>query len=923
MPSDFQPLQPNPYAGSMNPSRGLSIIRRFTKEGQDPFWSTTYEIREGGIEAPRHWSRAASDLFVEKIFCASGVPQKNSDGTPQMHADGLPVLGAETSIRQVIHRVASYWRSVAEQKKMFATQRDAISFYDEVVFMMLHRMVSPSLATWVNAGRELAYGVADGQFIAPEPDSNNFVFVDDPAVEVFARADKNKGPIRVPNSFMDAVLEDREWNLRTRTDGSITKTIQARELWDTIAESAIATGGATLQFETTYNEWNGCAKSGRIPDVAQINRAVLNVGAFFDPKIMVFDVDSFKHATRLWTMVLELSFSPDVNQDFRSIGLGYTNLASGVLLAAGIPYDSKEARAIAASITSIMTGESFAASAEIAKYAGSFPKFDLNRSDMLRIVRNHRRAAYNAPNEEYEKITIKPRGIDAQSCPVYLLRASRAAWDRALELGEIYGYRHAETTRVRLSEEVDVILGADSAGVDPVRALVTVEKTQSGDDIKVLNESVVAALKALRYSQEKIEDIVSFVVGTGTLVGAPYLHHEFLASKGFTADDLGVMEKKLSGAFELAACLNPTIFGLTHEQLFELERVVCGAQTVCGAPNLKKEHYAVFDCAHNINHAGQIRMMAAAQPFLSGTISKIITMSNDINKDGVSEAFGESWKMGLKSVAVRVQKETSVNVMPEPASTPVVAEPVASRVTEVEPITAPQEPVVEFPPVPLFNPEPPVQTMAEKIAAAPLAADPHAKLYSAPISPAAGLQFGHKRALPAKRSGITVEAMVGNQQVYLRTGEYPNGDLGEIFIDMYREGAAFRSVLNCFAISISMGLQHGVPLEKFVEKFTFTRFEPSGFTSHPNVKMCTSIVDYIFRVLAVEYLGRMDLAQVPPEGIERNRADKLQEISQAALHVGEQTAMIAELPLCDTCGHATVQTDECFRCMNCGSSMGC
>jgi len=932
MPSDFQPIQPNPFAGAMSPSRGLSIIRRFTKEGQDPFWSTTYETREGGIEAPRHWSIAATDLFAEKILCASGVPQKNSDGTPQMHADGLPVLGKETSIRQVIHRVAGYWRFVAEQKKMFATQRDAISFYDEVVFMMLHLMVSPSLAAWVTTGREWAYGISDTQFVVPEADSNNFVFVDDPSVEVFARADKNKGPIRVPNSFMDAVLEDREWNLRTRTDGSITKTIQARELWDIIAESALETGGATLQFETTYNEWNGCAKSGRIPDVAQLNRAVLNVGAFFDPKIMVFDVDSFKHATRLWTMVLEASFSPDINQDFRSIGLGYTNLASGVLIAAGIPYESKEARAISAAITSIMTGESFAASAEIAKYAGSFPKFDLNRSDMLRIVRNHRRAAYNAPNEEYEKITIKPRGIDAQACPVYLLRASRGAWDRALELGEIYGYRHAETTRVRISEEIDTILGADSSGMDPVQSLVTLKKSASGEYVKVLNDSVVAALKALRYSSDKIEDIVSYVLGTRTLVGAPYLHHEFLTSKGFSPDDLAAIEKKLAGAFELASCLNPAVFGLTEEQLEEVALVVCGSASMCGAPHLKKEHYAVFDCAARagktsdriIHHAGQIRMMAAAQPFLSGTISKIITMSNDVNKDGVSEAFGESWKMGLKSVAVRVQKETSVNVMPEPVR--VAPEPVAMEPTivipEPEVLVPPQEPVVEFPPVPLFNPEP-AQTMAEKIAAAPLAADPHARLYSAPISPAASLQFGMKRALPAKRSGITVEAMVGNQQVYLRTGEYPNGDLGEIFIDMYREGAAFRSVLNCFAISISMGLQHGVPLEKFVEKFTFTRFEPSGFTSHPNVKMCTSIVDYIFRVLAVEYLGRMDLAQVPPEGIERNRADKLHEISQAALHVGEQTAMIAGSPPCDTCGHATVQTDECFRCMNCGSSMGC
>lgn len=315
-------------------------------------------------------------------------------------------------------------------------------------------------------------------------------------------------------------------------------------------------------------------------------------------------------------------------------------------------------------------------------------------------------------------------------------------------------------------------------------------------------------------------------------------------------------------------------------------------------------------------------------------------MSNDVNKDGVGEAFGESWKMGLKSVAMRVQKETVIHSMPELEKAVEVEIPVAAPAPIPQPVpqpVLPPEPVHEFPPVPLFNPEPApaptpaAPTMAEKIAATSMDTDPHAKLYSAPVTLATGLQFGKKRALPAKRSGITVEAMVGNQQVYLRTGEYPNGDLGEIFIDMYREGAAFRSVLNCFAISISMGLQHGVPLEKFVEKFTFTRFEPSGFTSHPNVKMCTSIVDYIFRVLAVEYLGRMDLAQVPPEGIEKNRADKLQEIAQAALQVGEQTALLSGTPVnvdagappCDTCGHATIQNGDCFRCMNCGSSMGC
>lgn len=947
MSSEFQPIHANPFSGAMNPSKGLSISRRFTKEGQDPFWSTTYETR-GGVEVPRHWSVSATDIVADRFLQKSGVPQKNSDGTSQVHADGLPVLGPETSLKQVIHRMVGNWRAVGEQNKYFASARDAGSFYDEVVFMILHQMAAPSIEQWARGGVLWAYGIENPLVGAPQ--NKISTTIDDPEIESFLHAQKVTCDIRISNAFMDAVLDDREWHLRTHADGSVVKTLQARTLWDQISESIAQGVSISLQFETTQNEWNTCAKSGKIGEIASQNQAVLNLGQFFDPKTMVFDIDSFKHAARLWTLALEISLSAESNQDFRAIGLGLTNLGAGVLVAAGIPYDSKEGRAIAAAITSIMTGESYATSAEIAKYNGSFPKFDLNRSDMLRVVRNHRRVAYNAPSEEYEKISSRPRGLDPLACPVYLLRAARSSWDRALELGEIYGYRNAHATQIAEMGDVEVLLDTSSHGIDPDSALVKIKKSAAGSFVKALNDGMPAALKSLGYSAEKIEEILRYVCGAGSLMGAPHINHEVLAHHGFSKEDLADIENKLPQIWSVTEVLNARALGFSDEQIRAVDEFVCGTGTIEGAPHLKKEQYGVFDCSQPcgkhgerfVSLAGHIRMMAAVQPFLSGSISKIISMSNDVNKDGIGEAFGESWKMGLKSVAMRVQKETVIHSMPELEKVVEVEIPVAAPRPIPQPVPQPilpPEPVPEFPPVPLFNPEPAPQptpapvapTMAEKIAATSMESDPHAKLYSAPVTLATGLQFGKKRALPAKRSGITVEATVGNQQVYLRTGEYPNGDLGEIFIDMYREGAAFRSVLNCFAISISMGLQHGVPLEKFVEKFTFTRFEPSGFTSHPNVKMCTSIVDYIFRVLAVEYLGRMDLAQVPPEGIEKNRADKLQEIAQAALQVGEQTALLsgaaaqadAGAPPCDTCGHATIQNGDCFRCMNCGSSMGC
>ncbi len=826
--------------------------------------------------------------------------------------------------------------------------------------------------------------------------------------------------IRVTNTFIEAVLEDREWNLKWRTDGRVCKTIKARDLWDKVALAAWKCADPGVQLDTTINDWHTSPKSGRVNasnpcseymflDNTACNLASLNLQHFFDPRTMVFDVDSFRHASRLWTVTLEISVlmaqfpSKEIAQmsyEFRTLGLGYANLGAGVLMAAGIPYDSKEARAIAGAVTAIMTGESYATSAEMAKYLGAFSKFELNRSDMLRVIRNHRRAAYNAPNEEYEKISVKPVGIDPQACPVYLLKAARAAWDRALELGEIYGYRNAQTTLLAPTGTIGLLMDCATTGVEPDFALVKFKKLSGGGYFKIVNDGIPTSLRTLGYTDAQIEEVVRYMRGVATLAGAPHVNHTVLKAKGFADSDIEKIEKQLVGVFELQFAFNVyalgedllqrlgfrpeqyndlnfnmlRALGFTDQELAEANDYVCGTMTIEGAPHLKKEHYAVFDCANRcgkkgeryIHHMGHVRMMAAVQPFLSGAISKTINMPNEVTTDDIKEAYIESWRLGIKAMALyrdgcKLSQPLSgkSDKKDEKKEETASAAPVFAEV----PVAPQQAPVAVADLPEAVVPTPPINSSVESVALrAPSEAVKQMVEYVG-----SGLQFGERRPLPSKRTGITVEAKIGSQQIYLRTGEYADGKLGEIFIDMYREGAAFRSVLNCFAISISIGLQHGVPLEKFVEKFTFTRFEPSGFTTHPNVKMCTSIVDYIFRVLAVEYLGRMDLAQVPPTGIEMNRVDKLREVAEAANEhaqesvgelsavvaetaIGEQTAFIpnavgsmssagailghkksaqgldnlmGDAPPCDTCGHTTVRNGSCYRCLNCGASMGC
>ncbi len=699
--------------------------------------------------------------------------------------------------------------------------------------------------------------------------------------------------VRVDNAFMRAVREGGDWPLYWRTEKEKArregrppkpcKTLKARELWDQIAFAAWGCADPGVQFDTTINEWHTCPADGRINasnpcaeymhlDDTACNLASLNLLRFYDAKTGKFDAESFRHACRLWTLVLEISVymaqfpSAAVAQksyDFRTLGLGYANLGA-LLMVQGIPYDSPEGRAQAGALTALMHAAAYATSAEIAGEVGPFPRYGANREAMLRVVRNHRRAAYNAPPAEYEGLTVTPVGIDPKFCPPDLLDAARRECDRMLELGEKYGYRNAQVSVLAPTGTIGLVMDCDTTGIEPDFALVKFKKLAGGGYFKIINASIPPALRRLGYADKQIDDVVRYCRGAGTLAGCPHVTPAALKAKGFTDEMLQRVESQLPGAFDLSFVFNRWTLGddflrdklkipqeliespgfdllgalgFTKAQAAEASQYVCGTMTVEGAPHLKPEHYPVFDCANKCGKLGKrflsveshIRMMAAAQPFISGAISKTINMPYEATIDEVKRSYELSWQLMLKANALY----RDGSKLSQPLNT----------VADVPDVGAADEPVA---------PEP--VKVAERI------------VYR---------YIAKRRRLPDRRAGYTQKARIGNHKIYLRTGEYEDGTLGEIFLDMHKEGAAFRSMTNCFAIAVSLGLQHGVPLDEFLDAFLFTRFEPNGVVQgNPHIKMTTSIIDYIFRELAITYLGRHDLAHVAPDDL---RGDAMHE----------------------------------------------
>ncbi|MAY85729.1 MAG: ribonucleoside-diphosphate reductase, adenosylcobalamin-dependent [Pseudooceanicola sp.] len=689
--------------------------------------------------------------------------------------------------------------------------------------------------------------------------------------------------IRVTNAFLTAVEKDADWELINRVDGKVAKVVKARALWEQVGHAAWACADPGIQYHDTVNEWHTCPEDGEIRgsnpcseymflDDTACNLASMNLLTFL--KDGEFQADDYIHAARLWTLTLEVSVmmaqfpSKEIAQlsyDFRTLGLGYANIG-GLLMNMGHGYDSAEGRALCGALTAIMTGVAYSTSAEIASELGPFAGYERNSEHMLRVIRNHRKAAHGA-TEGYEKLAVKPVALDHANCPdKRLIDLARAAWDEALELGEKHGYRNAQSTVIAPTGTIGLVMDCDTTGIEPDFALVKFKKLAGGGYFKIINRSVPAALENLGYTSAQIEEIVSYAVGHGTIGNAPAINHTTLAGHGFGANELAKIDAALESAFDIRFVFNQwtlgeefckNVLGIPAEKLndptFDLLKSlgysrkdieaandhVCGTMTLEGAPHLSKDHYHIFDCANPCGKKGKrflsvdshIHMMAAAQSFISGAISKTINMPNDATIEDCQKAYELSWSLGVKANAL--YRDGSK-----------LSQPLAAALVEDDDEAAE---VLES-----GSQQEKAAVLAEKIIEKVIVKE---------------IVRSHREKMPQRRKGYTQKAVVGGHKVYLRTGEYQDGTLGEIFIDMHKEGAGFRAMMNNFAIAVSVGLQYGVPLEEFVDAFTFTKFEPAGMVQgNDSIKNATSILDYVFRELAVSYLDRTDLAHVKPEG---------------------------------------------------------
>ncbi len=702
--------------------------------------------------------------------------------------------------------------------------------------------------------------------------------------------------VRVTDEFLAAVEADKDWDLIGRITRKPVKTVRARALWEQIGYAAWASADPGIQYHTTVNDWHTCPAAGPINasnpcseymflDDTACNLASLNLLQFRDAQ-KNFDTAAFEHATRLWTIVLEISVLmaqfpskaiAKLSYEYRTLGLGYANIG-GLLMTAGIPYDSAQGRAMCGAITAIMTGVAYATSAEMARELGPFPDYARNAEQMLRVIRNHKRAA-DGLDDGYEALSTPPVPLDHAACRTLggngenLVARATAAWEAALALGEAHGYRNAQATVIAPTGTIGLVMDCDTTGIEPDFALVKFKKLAGGGYFKIINRAVPEALATLGYDEEQIKAIIDYAVGHGTLAEAPGVNHHALAEKGFTVEKLTQLEAGLAATFDIKFAFNrftlgedfcTEVLGFTDEQLadpaFDMLAALgfsaadveaanihcCGAMTLEGAPGLKEEHLPVFDCANPCGRLGarylsvnsHIDMMAAAQPFISGAISKTINMPNSAVVADCTAAYERSWKKGLKANAL--YRDGSK------LSQPLNASLIADDDDEVDETV---EAIATLP----------------AAAAAPVIAE---KMTEKIVERIVERAVREREKLPGRRKGYTQKAIVGGHKVYLRTGEYDDGRLGEIFIDMHKEGAAFRAMMNNFAIAISLGLQYGVPLEEYVEAFTFTRFEPAGMVmGNEAIKNATSILDYVFRELAVSYLDRHDLAHVSPDDI--------------------------------------------------------
>lgn len=773
--------------------------------------------------------------------------------------------------------------------------------------------------------------------------------------------------VRLSNKFMEAVENDREFDLIGRKTGKPFRSVKARKIWEQIGFAAWACADPGVQFDTTINEWHTCPKDGRINasnpcseymflDDTACNLASLNLLKFFDVEKSEFDLKAMNHAIRLWTMTLEISVlmaqfpSYEIakrSYEYRTLGLGYANLGT-VLMLMGIPYDSDEGRAIAGALAAILTGRSYETSAEMAQSYGPFPRYEFNKDDMLRVIRNHRRAAYNVADSEYEKLEIAPVGLDETACPSYLNSEARKAWDMALEKGEKYGYRNAQVTVIAPTGTIGLVMDCDTTGVEPDFALVKFKKLAGGGYMKIVNQSVPVALNYLGYKKNEIQEIVDYIIGKGSLVEAPFINWKTLKAKGVTEEKLIEIEKGLSTAFSINMAFNkfslgeelleslgidaetynaPTFnfleeIGFSHEEVEAANEYVCGTMTIEGAPHVKDEHLAVFDCANRcgnkgkrfIHHMGHIKMLGAVQPFISGSISKTINMPNESTVEDVMEAYKISWKLALKANAIY----RDGSKLSQPLNTSNKEKAKDKEKVEIKEVEITKKAL--------------------------------------------------RRRLDNERQSITHKFSIAGHEGYFTVGLYDDGTPGEFFIKMSKEGSTLSGIMDSLALSISLNLQYGVPLEVLVAKFTHTRFEPAGMTNNREIPIAKSLMDYIGRWLAIKFLpkeeakkyhngdlvdrayneGTMKHKNIAAVGIklgdlkakdEEADEGKLIKVLESvkvtpakkAVAVGAQqqvfTTPVAfksdDAPLCSVDGSMMIRNGSCYKCLDCGETSGC
>ena len=729
--------------------------------------------------------------------------------------------------------------------------------------------------------------------------------------------------VRVTNEFMSAVQRDANWSLTARSDGCTVRSLPARKLWDDICFAAWSCADPGIQFDSTINEWHTCPHDGRIRasnpcseymflDDTACNLASINLFKFYDCERKVFNIEAFRHACRIWTLVLDISMQmaqfpgkeiARQSWNYRTLGLGYANIGA-LLMAMGIPYGNDEAAAITAAMTALMTAEAYKTSAEMAQEIGVFPRFQTNRDDMLRVIKNHRVATRTT--DEFSGLTQAPQRINPDLCPTYLLNAAQDSWDEALAAGEKHGYRNAQTTVIAPTGTIGLLMDCDTTGIEPDYALVKYKKLAGGGYFKIINQSVPTALVRLGYRQHQIKEIVTWCVGHGTLAEAPHINFTTLKDKGFTDEILIAINKEMPSIFDISFAFtkwtlgedfcvdilkierelldDPTLNVLQHlgfsaTEIAEANEYICGTMTLEGAPHLKEEHLAVFDCANRCGRKGKrfippvnhLKMLAATQPFVSGAISKTINLPYEATLVDIDQVYQQAWKSMIKAIAI--YRDGSK-----------LSQPLSAREFKWETDASSYDKVIHI---------------------------------SSDI-----LRFhkSHRRLLPNKRKGYTQKVKIEGHNIYLRTGEYENGDLGEIFLDINKEGTLLGGMMNCFAIAVSLGLQYGVPLDEFVDVFTFSRFEPGGLVlGHDSIRHSTSIIDFLFRDLAINYLGRDDMSSSL-----KKHSPNLREYTQQLAVGAEARTKGYEGDPCPNCNSLTlVRNGSCLKCLSCGETTGC